>query len=75
MIARIGKLAGWVAPMVVVCNAALAEDKADAYPERPIRIIISVAPGTGADFVARMTACVSPNRGAIHCSLLDGRRT
>ena len=56
MIARIGKLAGWVTPMVVVCNAALAEDRADAYPERPIRIIISVAPGAGADFVARMTA-------------------
>lgn len=35
---------------------ALAQDKPAGYPSRPIRIIISVAPGAGADMVARMTA-------------------
>jgi tripartite-type tricarboxylate transporter receptor subunit TctC len=36
--------------------AAFAVDKPANYPTRPIRIIISVAPGAGADMVARMTA-------------------
>jgi tripartite-type tricarboxylate transporter receptor subunit TctC len=35
---------------------AFAQDKPANYPARPIRIIISVAPGAGADMVARMTA-------------------
>lgn len=34
---------------------ALAQQKPDNYPTRPIRIIISVNPGAGADMVARMT--------------------
>jgi tripartite-type tricarboxylate transporter receptor subunit TctC len=36
-------------------TAAFAQDAAK-FPTRPIRIIISVAPGAGADMVARMTA-------------------
>jgi tripartite-type tricarboxylate transporter receptor subunit TctC len=36
--------------------AATAQDKPANYPTRPIRLIISVAPGAGADMVARMTA-------------------
>lgn len=36
--------------------SALAQDKPPGYPVRPIRIIISVAPGAGADMVARATA-------------------
>ncbi len=35
---------------------AWAQQKPANYPTRPIRIIISVAPGAGADMVARMTA-------------------
>ena len=35
--------------------AAFAQDKPANYPTRPIRLIISVAPGAGADMVARMT--------------------
>ena len=34
---------------------ALAQEKPANYPTRPIRIIISVAPGAGSDMVARMT--------------------
>jgi tripartite-type tricarboxylate transporter receptor subunit TctC len=33
----------------------LAQQKSANYPTRPIRIIISVAPGAGSDMVARMT--------------------
>jgi len=41
----------------LACSAAAqAPDKAAGYPVRPIRIIISVAPGAGADFIARTTA-------------------
>jgi tripartite-type tricarboxylate transporter receptor subunit TctC len=36
--------------------AVSAQQKPADYPTRPIRIIISVAPGAGADMVARMTA-------------------
>ena len=36
--------------------AAAAQDKPANYPTRPIRLIISVAPGAGSDMVARMTA-------------------
>ena len=34
---------------------AFAQQKPANYPTRPIRIIISVNPGAGADMVARMT--------------------
>ncbi len=47
-------LAGWLAPAVLACGtAAIAQDKPAGYPVRPIRIIIAVAPGAGADFIAR----------------------
>jgi tripartite-type tricarboxylate transporter receptor subunit TctC len=36
--------------------AAFAQQKPANYPTRPIRILISVNPGAGADMVARMTA-------------------
>ena len=36
--------------------AAQAADKPAGYPARPIRLIISVAPGAGADMIARATA-------------------
>ena len=41
----------------LACNAAAqTPDKPAGYPVRPLRIIISVAPGAGADFIARATA-------------------
>jgi len=46
-----------VASALAVCaTTALAQDKPSNYPVRPIRIIIGVAPGAGADMVARATA-------------------
>ena len=42
---------------VAACHgAALAQDKPAGYPTRPIRLIIAVAPGAGADAIARMAA-------------------
>lgn len=40
----------------------IAQDKSANYPVRPIRILISVAPGAGADFVARTTAQILNER-------------
>jgi tripartite-type tricarboxylate transporter receptor subunit TctC len=37
------------------CNAALAQ-AADAYPSRTITMVVPVAPGTGADIIARTVA-------------------
>lgn len=39
-----------------------AQQKSLNYPVRPIRIIITVAPGAGADMVARMTAQIMMDR-------------
>jgi tripartite-type tricarboxylate transporter receptor subunit TctC len=47
----------WLAPLLLWGGAALAQDKADkpgGYPNRPIRIIVAVAPGAGGDTIARM---------------------
>jgi len=53
----IRKFAWWLTPAVLACSTvALAQDKPANYPVRPIRIIITVAPGAGADFVARGAA-------------------
>ena len=53
----------WLAPAVLAYGAvALAQDKAAGYPIRPIRIIISVAPGAGADFIARGAAQILSDR-------------
>src|SRR5262245_58627887 len=59
----IRKSAYWLAPVVLACSAvAFAQDKAAGYPVRPIRIIISVAPGAGADFMARSAAQLLSDR-------------
>ena len=50
-------LVGWVTPVALAYGTvAVAQDKVAGYPVRPIRIIITVAPGAGADFVARGAA-------------------
>ena len=47
---------GLVTAALGVATVALAQDKPSGYPVRPIRIIITVSPGAGADFVARGAA-------------------
>lgn len=57
MNSKIRKLAFWLTPAALALSAAaFAQDKAAGYPVRPIRIIIAVAPGAGADFMARGAA-------------------
>ncbi len=57
MFSRIGiAVNGWAAAVCVWSVAGFAQDKPPGYPVRPIRIIIGVAPGAGADMVARATA-------------------
>src|SRR5262245_12228109 len=57
------KLACWLAPAMLACGAvAQAQDKPAGYPLRPIRIIITVAPGAGADFMARSAAQLLTDR-------------
>jgi tripartite-type tricarboxylate transporter receptor subunit TctC len=41
---------------------AIAQDKPPGYPVRPIRIIIAVSPGAGADLIARTTAQLFTDR-------------
>jgi tripartite-type tricarboxylate transporter receptor subunit TctC len=63
MNATIRKLVGWLTPAMFAWSAlALAQDKPPDYPTRPIRIIIGVAPGAGADFVARGAAQILTDR-------------
>src|SRR5215218_2759424 len=50
-------VACWLASAVLAYHgAAIAQDKPAAYPVRPIRLIIAVAPGAGADAIARAAA-------------------
>lgn len=62
----IRKLVCWLTPAVLACGTlgttALAQDKPPGYPVRPIRIIIAVAPGAGADLIARATAQILRDR-------------
>jgi tripartite-type tricarboxylate transporter receptor subunit TctC len=59
----IRKLGCWLTPVLFAyCAVVLAQDKPAGYPERPIRIIISAAPGGGADFMARATAKILTDR-------------
>ena len=44
----------WLAGALLACSGApLAQDKPGGYPVRPIRLIISGAPGAGGDMMAR----------------------
>lgn len=58
---KLKKSAYGLLPVLCACGAATwaqdkAPDKVPGYPTRPIRIIIGVQPGAGADMVARATA-------------------
>ena len=49
--------ARWLTSAVLACSgAAIAQDKPANYPTRPIRLVLSVAPGAGADAIARAAA-------------------
>ena len=57
MNAAIRTLGYCLMPMALVWGGAVcAQEKPADYPQRPLRIIIAVAPGGGADFIARATA-------------------
>ena len=59
----IRKLACGLAPVLLAYGTeAAAQDKPAGYPVRPIRIIIGVAAGAGADMVARITAQILTDR-------------
>lgn len=48
------RLACWLIFNVFVCNGvANAQEKGAGYPNRPIRLIVAVAPGAGGDTIAR----------------------
>jgi len=53
-----------LALLLAATTLASAQDKPLNYPVRPIRIIIGVAPGAGADMVARATAQLFVERWA-----------
>ena len=57
MVARIVNGAAAVLAALLTCaGAAFAQDKPANYPTRPIRLIVSVSPGAGADAIARAAA-------------------
>jgi len=60
---KLSKLGLLLAAVVLTpFQVASAQDKVPGYPTRPIRVIIAVAPGAGADFVARATAQLLSDR-------------
>jgi tripartite-type tricarboxylate transporter receptor subunit TctC len=57
------RFGSWLIPAVLAAGtAALAQDKPAGYPVRPIRIIIGVAPGAGADMAARTVGQILTER-------------
>ncbi len=57
------KLAGWLASAALAYyGAAIAQDKPAGYPVKPIRLVVAVAPGAGADAIARAVAQMLTDR-------------
>ena len=48
--------------LLACSSAAIAQDKPAGYPVRPIRLIVAVAPGAGADAIARAVAQMLSDR-------------
>jgi len=50
----------WIMPALFACNSVvIAQDKVNkpaGYPVRPIRLMVTVAPGAGTDAIAREVA-------------------
>jgi tripartite-type tricarboxylate transporter receptor subunit TctC len=56
-------LAGWLAGAALAYHgAAIAQDRPHGYPTKPIRLIVAVAPGAGADAIARAVAQMLTDR-------------
>ena len=61
----IRNLAGWLAGAALAYHgAAIAQDKPAGYPVKPIRLVVAVAPGAGADAIARAVAQMLTDRWA-----------
>ena len=59
----IKRWACWLTPVALACHgAAIAQDKAAGYPNRPIRIIVAVQPGAGGDTMARIAGQILTDR-------------
>ena len=59
----IRRLAFWLMSGVLACSgAAIAQDKPAGYPVRPIRLVVSVAPGAGTDAITRAAAQMLTDR-------------
>ena len=53
---------GLAASALVLSSVASAQDKPANYPTRPIRLIVTVAPGAGADTIARAAGQILSDR-------------
>jgi tripartite-type tricarboxylate transporter receptor subunit TctC len=52
-----GRSTCWLAGVLLTCSlASVAQDKPAGYPARPMRLVISGAPGAGGDMMARAVA-------------------
>jgi tripartite-type tricarboxylate transporter receptor subunit TctC len=59
----IRNLAGWLAGAALAYHGvAIAQDKPAGYPAKPIRLVVAVAPGAGADAIARAVAQMLTDR-------------
>src|SRR5215510_3944165 len=76
MNAMLSRAASWLAGALVVYSAlsgpAVAQDKPAGYPTRPIRLVITVAPGAGADAIARAVAQMLTDRWG-QTAIVDNR--
>jgi tripartite-type tricarboxylate transporter receptor subunit TctC len=53
----------WLAgSALILSSVALAQDKPANYPTRPIRLIVTVQPGAGADTIARAVGQILSDR-------------
>lgn len=48
--------------VLALSSAAMAKDRPAGYPSKPIRLVIAVAPGAGADMIARAAAQMLTDR-------------
>ena len=70
MNAAIRTLGYWLMPMALVWLAVRAQEKPADYPQRPLRIILAVAPG--GVLIARATAQMLSDRWG-HNAVVDSR--